>query len=278
MTNFAEYQSKRELILNGKINELYPKTLTELNPIFDKYFEKIKTDSNSDIESSVKSLNNEVNKHYSLLKSQQQNLINKIKSLKNKIMNNIKNNGILTNDVINDIKNEIYKIKQHKYYLIDKEAEFRIENNITPKTIHIPLEFKINYPITSNSICKVILNQNNGHTIFFKVLSDNNKKNNFLFFEIKINNLIRPLPVIWGITVCERNGNKAKYLNRKFTFPERNNKLMNSNSKGLSIIIAENVNNLDKILFIDYINSPNLATIKINVYLRYLTYLSVKDF
>ena len=131
------------------------------------------------------------------------------------------------------------------------------------------------YPLNLNSNFKASLRRNNGYPVMFKVSFENTNKNNVINFEIKIVDLKQPLPVIWGISVFSKSKKERNYFNRKFTFNGKSS--IYDTSKKLSIVIAENLEACDDILLTEG-NAPNTAIIKINVYLRYLTYTSIKEF
>lgn len=276
---YKKYKTKRFYFLYGEFTGYFKKKVEEISPVCDNYFTKILNESQSVIQSSLTTFESNINKYNSNIQSQQQTLIDKIRALKDKIKKTAFSNGqfMITNEEIAKIKQEMQNIKQHAYYPIKELKTNLTENYITPNTICVPLEFKVKYPLNMNSNFKVILKQNNGHTMVFKVSFENVNKNNVILFEIKISDLIKPLPVVWGVSVFSKSGRDRNYLHKRFTFNANSNSVYD-NSKKLSVVIAESLNACEDILLTENVNNPTAAIIKIDVHLRYLNYTSIKEF
>lgn len=274
---YSQYKTKRYDFLHSEFTKLFKQKIENINPICDNYFTKLQNESKSVIKNSLTTFTNDIKKQHSHIQSKQDSLIKKIRELKDKITKTANDKGkyTISHEEVEKIKNEIQNIKENIFYSIKDIKDITVENYITPNTICVPLEFNVKYPLNLNSNFKASLKRNNGYAVMFKVSFENTNKNNVINFEIKIVDLKQPLPVVWGISVFSKSKKERNYFNRKFTFNAKSS--IYDTSKKLSIVIAENLEACDDILLTEG-NAPNMAIIKINVYLRYLTYTSIKEF
>ena len=266
LAQFESYYQSRNQVLNSNYNNIINEKLKNLDTQLNDYFRNEETELKNAVNDSILKFKHQIYKDYNSNKSKQDKILEQIR----KKVKELESISSLEQKVKlnNEIKSFIQDVKRKKY-LVEFD-QYQYENFLSPKTIKIPLLFTLDYPFHNDSFVKCIFLENNGLKMAFKIFTIKQERHsNIISFSIKILQIEKPLPVVWGIVIESQNQKKHEFLNYKFTFDQKTESSFqrsNETSIVLSTDINEFINNYVKL----NPTERNKATVNITLFLRYL--------
>ena len=266
LTQFESYYQSRNQVLNSKYNKTINEKLKDLDTQLNEYLIKEETELKNAVDDSILKFRQQIYKDYHSNTSKQNKILEqirkKVKELKS--ISSLEQKAKLNNE----IKSFIQDVKRKKY-LVEFD-QYQYENCLSPKTIKIPLLFTLDYPFHNDSFLKCIFLENNGLTMVFKIFTIKRERHsNIISFSIKILQIEKPLPVVWGIVIESENQKKHEFLNYKFTFDQKTESSFQSSNE-TSIVLSTDINEFIENYVKFNPNERNKATVNITLFLRYL--------